>query len=512
MDESLSNPEPNGATPADATQPAYGAVIPPRPPLPGWSAEQAAQQANPVQPPAAPAYAAQQYPTLSAADHQPTEPLPPYHSPNPGAAEAYPAAPSGEAFGPAATEKKSEPRKRSTAFAGLLVAAALIGGIAGIGGSYVGNTAWGGSETSASSDDGSSTITVNNPGSVNETTAVATQAMPSTVTITVSSSQASGNGTGIVLSDDGYVLTNTHVVTLGGEISDGTIRVTGSDGTIYDAEVVGTDPVYDLAVIKLKDASGLTPMEFADSDELNVGDTAVALGAPLGLPNTVTTGIVSALDRSIEIQSSAAPESSDETDSGDSEEGSSPWFFDLPGQDESQSQGSGQAETISLSVIQTDASINPGNSGGPLVNSEGKLIGVNVAIATAGGSSDSSSESGSVGIGFSIPSNVAKRVADEIIDSGEATHGLLGASVSTSSADSSATVEGATIAEVTDDGAAKAAGLEAGDVVTEFNGKQVRSATDLTAQVRALAGGGEASLTYVRDGESHTADVTLGTL
>lgn len=508
MDNSLSNPQPASGSSADQTHPGAGGNIPPRPPMPAQAPSQSS--AGPVLPPAPPSGhdETRPFPPSYGADHRPTEPLPPYTG-----SAAGPAHPGGP-FGPAAPTKgkdEDRPRKRSTAVAGLLVAAALIGGIAGVGGSYIGNSVWSGGGTAAAPSDPSA-ITVNNPGSVNEATAIAAQVTPSTVTITVSSDQGSGNGTGVVLSDDGYVLTNTHVVTLGGAASDGQIRVTGSDGTIYDAEVVGTDPIYDLAVIKLKDASGLTPIEFADSDKLNVGDTAVALGAPLGLPNTVTTGIVSALDRSIQIQSSAAPDSedADQTPEGEGGRGGTPWFFDLPGQEEGQQGGS--QESISLSVIQTDASINPGNSGGPLVNSEGKLIGINVAIATAGGSESGEGESGSVGIGFSIPANIAQRVSDEIIENGEATHGLLGASVMSSSADASATVEGATIAEAPGDGAAKDAGLREGDVITEFNGNQVRSSSDLTAQVRALAGGSTASLTYVRNGESKTAEVTLGTL
>ena len=512
MDNPLSNPQPNPGSPAaDPARGGNGGAIPPRPTQ--SASEAAAQQPRPAYaaPGAVPPRPEQSAPQHAQGQTQATQTLPPYgwghghdagHGANGGDGAAYGPQPKPDSSG--------QPRKRVGAIAGLLVAAALVGGAAGLGGAYAGSTIWNdGSGTTASPSDPSS-ITVNNPGSVNEATAVAAEVTPGTVTITVSSGQESGNGTGVVLSDDGYVLTNTHVVTLGGAASDGTIRVTGSDGKIYDAEVVGTDPTYDLAVIKLKDASGLTPIEFADSSKLNVGDTAVAIGAPLGLPNTVTTGIVSALNRSIQIQSSEAPDSADSDDSeGDGgEQGESPWFFDVPGQ-EQQEQSQAQ-ESISLGVIQTDASINPGNSGGPLVNSEGKLIGINVAIASAGG--DSSSESGSVGIGFAIPANVAERVANELIDNGEATHGLLGASVTNASQLEEATVEGAAIAEVSGGGAAEEAGLKKGDVVTEFNGVPIGSSTDLTAQVRAVAGGSDATLTYVRDGREETAEVTLGTL
>ena len=293
---------------------------------------------------------------------------------------------------------------------------------------------------------------------------------------------------------------------LDGASSDAAIKVTTSDGKVYDATVVGTDPTYDLAVIKLKNAKGLTPIEFADSSKLNVGDATVAIGAPLGLSNTVTTGIVSALNRSIQIASSAAPEGDSSQNQTPDQGGQSPFQFDF-GQGQSQQQAT---ESISISVIQTDAAINPGNSGGALVDDEGKLIGINVAIASAG--SSGGGQSGSIGVGFSIPSDIAKRVTSEIIDNGKATHGLLGASVQDAASVQGATITGAYIAEVVDGGAAAGAGLSKGDIVTEFNGVPVTDATDLTAQVRAAAGGSDAKLTYVRNGESKSISVTLGTL
>jgi putative serine protease PepD len=260
-------------------------------------------------------------------------------------------------------------------------------------------------------------------------------------------------------------------------------------------------------VIKLVDAEGLTPVEFASSADLNVGDETIAVGAPLGLANTVTTGIVSALNRSIEIASSAAPESgdADEDQQQDPQEQGSPFQFDF---------GQGQApqasgESIKIAVIQTDAAINPGNSGGALVDSEGKLIGINVAIATAGGSSGGA---GSIGVGFAIPSDIAQRITDEIIENGEATHGLLGANVLSAAQVEGSTISGAYIEEAVEGGAAAAAGLRKGDVVTAFNGVPVTESVDLTAQVRAAAAESEATVTFVRDGETQTVDVTLGTL
>jgi putative serine protease PepD len=406
---------------------------------------------------------------------------------------------------PVETKTKEKKPFGAGKVAALIVAASLVGGAAGLGGSYLGSNLW--VQPNGTSATGTETVTVNNPGSVNETTAIATTVLPSVVTIEVAGENASGSGSGVVVSEDGYVLTNTHVVTLGGAAADPAIRVTASDGRIYDATIVGTDPVYDLAVIKLEGAEDLTPIEFADSSDLNVGSTAVAVGAPLGLSNSVTTGIVSALNRSIQIASSALPDSADQDgqeDGGESEQEGGPFQFDLPG-----TETQGATESISIAVIQTDAAINPGNSGGALVDSEGKLIGINVAIATAG----SAEESGSIGVGFAIPSNVAKRISEEIIEDGTATHGLLGASVRDAASVEGSEVAGAYIADTpVSGGAAEAAGLQEGDIVTAFNGSQIASATDLTAQVRAAAAGSDASLTYVRDGKSYDIDVTLGEL
>jgi putative serine protease PepD len=306
------------------------------------------------------------------------------------------------------------------------------------------------------------------------------------------------------------VLTNTHVVTLDGSSADGAIEVTTADGRIFTAKLVGLDPIVDLAVIKLENASNLTPIEWGDSDSLEVGDQVVAIGAPLGLSNTVTDGIVSALGRSIQIQSSAVPDSGDADQTPDQDQNGGQGPFDFWQLDPGRGSSGGQSSTISLPVIQTDAAINPGNSGGALLNDTGQLVGINVAIASTGGSS-SGGQSGSIGVGFSIPSSLAKRVAQEIIENGEATHGLLGATVSTATSDDSDVV-GAVIQDVTSGGAAADAGLKKGDVVTEFNGVAIANSTDLTAQVRALASGSTAKLNYQRDGKAATVEVKLGEL
>jgi putative serine protease PepD len=361
---------------------------------------------------------------------------------------------------------------------------------------------------------------VNDPDDATPITAVAAKVSGSVVTIDVAGAQGGGTGSGVVLSSDGYILTNTHVVTLDGQTGDGKIQVKTADGALYTAKLVGTDPVVDLAVVKMDGASGLTPIDFADSSKLNVGDTAIAIGAPLGLSGTVTDGIVSALDRSIQVASSAAPQTpgdgsqSDETPFnfwpfGNEGQGGSGGSGGQGGQGGSGAQGQ-PAATINLAVIQTDAAINPGNSGGALLDGDGKLIGVNVAIANAGGTS---STAGSIGVGFAIPSNLAKRVGQEIIQNGRASHGLLGASVrDVATGDSSTPVGGAFIAEVQSGGAAAAAGLKQGDIVTAFGGIPIGKASDLTAQVRALAGGSDVELTVLRGGQKQQVDVKLGTL
>ncbi|MBD8024313.1 S1C family serine protease [Microbacterium gallinarum] len=513
--------EPSPAAPSAETTPTTPApAAPSQPPAvpapPTTAAWRAAQQA----PPAPQAQQAPTAPPTVYPVHQQAYARPQGYAGQPA---AYPQGyagqqPQGAAFGQTATGTQptvplgkpasTGPKKPTGAgrIVGLIAAAAIVGGAAGLGGAYAGVNLFAPDGTVPAA--GPATVTVNDSDAVNQTTAIAAKVVPSVVTIQATSSGGGGTGSGVVLTEDGYVVTNTHVVTLDGATGDAAIRVTTSDGRVYDATVVGTDPTYDLAVIKLEDAEDLTPIEFASSSDLNVGDTAIAVGAPLGLANTVTTGIVSALNRSIEIASSAAPDSGDANEGEDGEqapEQGSPFQFDF---------GQGQQQrtpgrSISIAVIQTDAAINPGNSGGALVDDEGRLIGINVAIATAGGSSEGS---GSIGVGFSIPSDIAQRITDEIIENGEATHGLLGANVLPAASVEGATTTGAYIDEAVEGGAAAEAGLRKGDVVTSFNGVPVTDAVDLTAQVRAAAAGSEATVTYVRDGETKTVDVTLGEL
>jgi putative serine protease PepD len=406
------------------------------------------------------------------------------------------------------TRATTAPQRRSLLpIVGALAVGALIGGTAGGGvvaalyGAQAGSITAGGTPT---------TVTVNNPDNATEITGVVARAMPSIVTLSVSApGGAAGSGSGVILSDDGYVLTNAHVATLDGASAQPNIRVTTHDGRIWNATLIGADPIADLAVVQLDGATGLQPIEFADSDALNVGDRAIAIGAPLGLSGTVTNGIVSALNRSITVRSSAVPDVAPEIDEneGDSEE-VPPfdfWNFDMPGDRPNQARPSAP---ISLSVIQTDAAINPGNSGGALLDSSGRLIGINVAIATAGGTSTA----GSIGVGFSIPANFAQRVAAELIATGRASHGLLGATVTDAANTATSPVVGALIDQVTQGGPADIAGLRAGDIVTEFNGVPITNRIDLTAQVRVLAGGDDATLVYVRSGQAREVRVTLDEL
>ena len=423
------------------------------------------------------------------------------------APQSAPAAPEHAAPQHAAPQQPA-PKRSGAPLVAALAVGALIGGAAGGGvvAAVMSNT-----PTVVSGVTGTPlSISVNDPGNATLVTSVAATALPSIVTIQVAGGGASGSGSGVILSDDGYVITNSHVATLDGATSDPDLRVTLSDGRIVDATLVGADPLADLAVIQVSETDGLVPIEFADSDALNVGDNAIAIGAPLGLSNTVTNGIISALNRSITVQSSAVPEAPGDSMPDGEDAPFDFWNFDTPRDPDAEGQPQQrQSSTISLPVIQTDAAINPGNSGGALLNDEGQLIGINVAIATAGGSG---SQAGSIGVGFSIPANYAQRIASELIATGTASHGLLGATVTSAATSSDSDVVGALIDGVSPDGAAERAGLRAGDVITVFNGVPITDQIDLTAQVRVLAGGETTTLVYVRDGVADEVTVTLGEL
>jgi putative serine protease PepD len=293
-------------------------------------------------------------------------------------------------------------------------------------------------------------------------------------------------------------------VTLGGQVAEPSVEVRTSDGRVFQAEVVGTDPLSDLAVIKI-DAPDLQPATLADSSELNVGDVAIAIGAPLGLSGTVTDGIISTLNRTISVQSSAVPE--EQADAPDQDPGDG--FNFLP-PDGSQAPQQGGQGSIYLNVIQTDAAINQGNSGGALVDSQGRIIGVNVAIASAG----TGESAGNIGVGFSIPINYAQRVADEIIANGKATHGFLGVSVGAAASGNgesgSSFSVGAQVQSVEEGSPAETAGFKEGDVITRVGDLAIEDPQALTAAVRMLAEGESTQVELVRGGETLTLDVTVG--
>ncbi len=290
---------------------------------------------------------------------------------------------------------------------------------------------------------------------------VVQRVMPSVATILVSNANERGNGSGFVVSPDGYLITNEHVAAVG---ATGSISVRFSDGTTVAARRIGGDAEADVAVLKV-DKQGLTPVTFGDSDKVAVGDPVLAVGSPLGLTNTVTSGIVSALDRPVRAGSGT---------SGDPES-----FY---------------------AAIQTDAAINHGNSGGPLVDAGGRVIGINSAIQT--GTSDE--KAGNIGIGFAIPIDQARRIAQEIIQTGRSHHTVIGASVDTGYQET-----GARLASVVANGPAAKGGLRGGDVITRFNGRVIEDETDLVAQIRKQAPGTVVPVDYIRGGALHTTEVTL---
>ena len=307
------------------------------------------------------------------------------------------------------------------------------------------------------------------PGSVEQ---VAAKVLPSVVQIQEISGSQGGEGSGVVLSSDGLILTNNHVVA-GAAGGAGKLTVTLKDGTSASASIVGRDPSSDIAVIKMANQSNLTPIGIGSSSNLVVGQDVVAVGSPLGLSSTVTSGIVSALDRPVRA-------------SGET---------------------SGQSSV--LDAIQTDAAINPGNSGGALVNMNGELIGINSAIASLGGSS-SSGQSGSIGLGFAIPIDQAQRVAQELIKSGSATQAVLGVSVTGSAQGAATPSNGATIAAVSPGGAAEKAGVTAGSVVTKVNDRLIPDGDSLVAAIRSHAPGDTVTLTLAgANGPTRTVQATL---
>jgi putative serine protease PepD len=405
--------------------------------------------------------------------------------------------------------KPPRQRKRGRAVglaAGALTLAAVSAGVGGLVATMAapdGTTVT--TITTAAQSGQSAVPTANLPvGSVEQ---VAAKVVPSVVKLETKMGRQSEEGSGIILTADGLILTNNHVVAAakeaaagrpnapkptpatppsggsqpgpsgaplpgpGGALGGGpmTTLVTFADGRTAPFTVVGTDPSSDIAVVRVQGVSGLTPITLGSSASLRVGQDVVAIGSPLGLEGTVTTGIVSALNRPVSAG------------------------------------GDASNQNTVLDAIQTDAAINPGNSGGALVNMKGELVGVNSAIATLGGES-TDSPSGNIGLGFAIPVDQAKRIADELISSGTAAHASLGVQVSNDT-----TAHGAKIVEVVKDGAASKAGLPSGAVVTKVDDRVIGSANALVAAVRSRAPGDKLTLTYLDSaGASQTVEVTLG--
>ncbi|WP_399129840.1 S1C family serine protease [Actinacidiphila sp. ITFR-21] len=440
-------------SPYDTPRPAYGSEAVAQGPV-GRGYEQpghgGAPGQDPYAVPATPAYA--------------TPPTQPGGGDGPGgpAWVQYPGVP---------TPASGGPKRRG---AGVLIIAVVVAALVagGVGGAIGYNAA------KDNDDSGSTTVSAPKDAAAlnrapTSVAGIASKALPSVVTIKASGSQESGTGTGFVYDTQGHILTNNHVVAPAAD--GGKLTVTFSDGNTYDAEVIGRAQGYDVAVVKLKNPSGikLTPLPLGNSDQAAVGDTTIAIGAPFGLSGTVTTGIVSAVHRPV-----------------------------------ASSDGQGSSASY-MSAIQTDASINPGNSGGPLLNANGAVIGINSAIQP-GGASEPGTQGGSVGLGFAIPINQARRVADQLIRTGKPVYPVIGVSLDTSYEGDGAKISGDASSAVTPSGPGAQAGLKAADVITKFDGTIIDSGQTLIGEIWQHQPGDKVTLTYTRDGSTHTTTVTLG--
>ena len=294
---------------------------------------------------------------------------------------------------------------------------------------------------------------------------IAQRVLPSVVSISTRSISGAGTGSGFVIDSSGYILTNNHVISKAAQ-SGGSIQVSLSDGTFYSAKVIGRDASYDLAVLKIT-APGLKALQFGDSDTIAVGDLVIAIGSPLGLTGTVTTGIISAKNRAVTA-------------------------------------GESNSESSFINALQTDAAINPGNSGGPLVDATGAVIGVNSAIASLG----TTSQLGSIGLGFAIPINQARKTADQLIKNGVATYPVVGVSLNMNYTENGAQVS-TSGRGILPGSPAEKAGLRGGDVIIEIDGKEIYSPEELIVSVRAKNVGDRVTLGFLRDGVKKTVTLTL---
>lgn len=387
-------------------------------------------------------------------DNEPTRPIPTFDS--------YPA------------PQAPAPKRRRAGLAVTALTALVVGGTAGFGGAALWDNVGADDDpdlsvesASSGSTDRAAAATTPAPaeGSIQE---VAESVLPSVVRIDVAGAEGSGSGSGIILTPDGKILTNDHVVSGGGEESE--VRVSFQDGTTADATILGTDPLTDTAVIQAAGRDDLVPAEIGRSGNLAVGQQVVAVGSPFGLDATVTSGIVSALNRPVNVGSD------------------------------------GEGNSTTYPAIQTDAAINPGNSGGPLLDMTGAVVGINSSIRTAASSSAFGQEQqgGSIGLGFSIPIDEVMPIVDQMAAGEEPTHARLGIQVSDAE-----DVTGALVREVSADATAAQSGLEPGDVITRIDDRRITSADSLVATVRSFRPGDSVEVTWVRDGEESTTTLTL---
>ncbi|MFD5795313.1 S1C family serine protease [Streptomyces diastatochromogenes] len=383
---------------------------------------------------------------------------------------------SGTVWGASYQQPAPKPRSgRGGLVAAVLVAALVAGGLGGGLGYTLAKDNDNNGSTTVSASDNSASQVKRAPGTI---AGVAARALPSTVTIEAeSTSGEGGTGTGFVFDKQGHIVTNNHVVA--DAVDGGKLTATFPNGKKYDAEIVGHAQGYDVAVIKLKDApSDLKPLTLGDSDKVAVGDETIAIGAPFGLSNTVTTGIISAKNRPV-----------------------------------ASSDGSSSSKASYMSALQTDASINPGNSGGPLLDASGAVIGINSAIQSSGSGGFGSGQSGSIGLGFAIPINQAKYVAQQLIKTGKPVYAKIGASVSLEDSTGGAKItdQGAGgAAAVESGGPADKAGLKPGDVITKLDDNVIDSGPTLIGEIWTHKPGDKVTITYTRGGQEHTVDLTLG--
>jgi putative serine protease PepD len=371
---------------------------------------------------------------------------------------------------PPPTQRAPRPRRGGFAVA-VLAGALVVGGGAGLGGAAL----WSVLDDDGAAGNGSGTTSAplqvaenssgSDPAPAGSVEVVAAKVLPSVVAIDVTAGGTGGSGSGVVLTEDGLILTNDHVVTLAGAADPDTadVSVSFADGSTAKADVVGTDPLTDTALVQAQGVSGLTPVTIGQSSDLDVGEQVVAIGSPYGLDSTVTSGIVSALDRPVEVA-----------------------------RDEN-------GNTTAYPAIQTDAAINHGNSGGALVNMDGQLVGINASIQSA----DNDATGGSIGLGFAIPIDEVTPIVEQLRNGDTPTHARLGIEIGDGEG-------GAVVSSIEDGSAAAQAGIEKGDLITRVDDHAIDSAGSLVATIRSYRPDDKVTITYERDGDQQTTQLQLG--